>query len=285
MAEQRAKCEPHEAPAAGALCDAHAQHALVERVACADAQAVHPVGVVADEDERRAVTLLALVGAQPGVEKRVAAQRGERRPGEGRPLAAPEPRLLQLALMDDLRVQAEARVVEKEAAVDIGDIDRMDVAVGDRCERGFGFERDAEVAGEMVQRAQRQHAECDSAAHQRTGDAAERAVAAARDDDAAIGGERAAHGRIDLRAAVERFDRPAVGEPRHRLVQPGEPLGAEAGAGVAVDDEGGARRRHDRPCEARCRDKGSTQGPGGGALRQIASQAQPSTAAASTSLR
>ena len=74
------------------------------------------------------------------------------------PLAAPVP-LLGVPLPDHARVDAEARVVDEDAAVQIADVDVAHAAVDDRLDRLRELQRNAGVLGEVIQRAQWKHAE------------------------------------------------------------------------------------------------------------------------------
>ena len=122
-AGEGAQRELEQAPAAGPLGDVEAQLAVVQARALADREAFHPVLVVADEDERRPAQHLLAVDDQGDAEERIAPQRRQRRPHERRPLAAAEALLLALAIVNDVGVEAEARVVDEDPAVDLADVD------------------------------------------------------------------------------------------------------------------------------------------------------------------
>ena len=68
------------------------------------------------------------------------------------------------------------------------------------------LERNAEVLGEVVERAERQDAEGDAGVDQRRGDRADRAVAAAGDDQRRPPGDGVADGGDDLVAAMRELD-------------------------------------------------------------------------------
>jgi hypothetical protein len=121
-----------------------------------------------------------------------------------------------------MRIDPERRVVEEHAAVDLADVDKLHHAARDRCDRGFEAERDAQIACEMVEGAERQNAERHLAAGEDRGRRTKAAVAAADNDGgefrlpvAAEGGECAPH----------RLGDPAI---RHRCDLGGEP---DRGAG------------------------------------------------------
>eukprot|EP01034_Spumella_vulgaris_P033737 gene33737-41621_t len=122
-ADQRVPGQPHQAQAAGALCHVQAQHTPVDAAARADIQSLHQVLVVAYENEGGAPRVLFAVHAQPHIQEGIAPQRRQRRPGERQPLAASEPALLLFTVAHNVRVQAEAGIVEKDAAVHFAHVD------------------------------------------------------------------------------------------------------------------------------------------------------------------
>ena len=100
-------------------------------------------------------------------------------PTRARPIAEAVPLLPPLALAHNRWVDAEAGVVDEDAAVDLGGVHARD-APGEQSARGlFEVEREAEVFGEVVERAEREHAERLVRVDEQGGDRADRAVAAA----------------------------------------------------------------------------------------------------------
>src|ERR671931_677162 len=205
-AEERAHGEAEQAQPARAVRDVEAQAAGVEAGAPADGEVLRQVLVVADEDEVRAAHDLPPVGVQAHVEERVAAQDGERRPEEGRPLAAPQalPQLLPAAY--DARVEAEARIVDEDPAVHLAHVHRTDAPLADAARGLLDGERDAEVFREVVERAERQDAERLPRPREQRGHRAHRPVAAARDDGARAVRERATREAGDLLAPARQAD-------------------------------------------------------------------------------
>ena len=136
-------------------------------------------------------------------------QRGElRQQPEGgdrhrQPLAALEALHLLIARLDDRRVEAERRVVEEDLAVDLADVDAVDLPLGDQPDGGLGIGRELEVAGEVVERAERQDAERHLAVHQHRGHGPDGAVAAAGHHRIGPRLHRRAHGVADLLAGNE----------------------------------------------------------------------------------
>ena len=181
---------------------------------------------------------------QPNPHERIAPQHRQRGPDERRPFAAAEPLLLALAVAHDVGVEAETRVVDEGAAVDLGDVDLHPVAVDDRPDRFFEVGRHAGVAREVVQRAEGEHAERHRLVGERTGDRADRAVAAAGDDHVGLARERGLDRGADLGAAARQAD---VGIGAGRVEQRAQPFEqrvvvAETGAGID-DDADLARHR------------------------------------------
>ena len=127
---------------------------------------------------------------------------------EGDPLAHAAALVLG-ALLHDGRVEADARVVDEDAAVELADVDQLGLAVDDRLYRRVEVERNADVLGEVIERAERQHAERGLRADERRGDGAHRAVAAGGDDGAAAALRIAAgDGRQLAAVSRRRWSRP-----------------------------------------------------------------------------
>jgi hypothetical protein len=196
--------------------------------------------------------------------------------------------------VDDVGVQAEARVVDEDPSVDLADVDRPGLSARQDRDRVGELERDAEVLGEVVQRAERENSEDDAGVDQRCRDRAHRAVAAAGDDRARSPGDGAVDGRRDLVAAVREL---YLGLQAGGLEVAGEPVDeglvvAAARAGVDDDDDGVAAHGDRRTTSGASSSRLGGRGENGArrqnavsALRHSASQATPSTNAAPTSLR
>ncbi len=161
-------------------------------------------------------------------------------------------------------------------------------AVDDRADRFLQVGRHAGVAGEVVQRAEREHAERDRLAGERAGDRADRAVAAAGDDDVGLAREGRVDRGADLDAAARQAD---VGIGAGRVEQRAQPFEqrvvvAEAGAGIDDDADACATSIGRYPAgAARTRGRAVSRQNACSAVRQSASQATPSANAATTSLR
>ena len=93
--------------------------------------------------------------------------------------------LLALALLHDARIEADARIVEEDAAVYFADIHPGDFA-GEKClHRLLEFERDAQVFGEVIEGPHRQNAKGGIRADQRRRDRRDRSVASSAHDKSA----------------------------------------------------------------------------------------------------
>ena len=90
------------------------------------------------------------------------------------------------AVQHEIRIDADRGIVDEDLAIDLGEIDGALLALGDDADRLREVERDAEILGEMVERAQRQDAEGNAGVRQHACDGANAAVAAAN------------HHRVDL---------------------------------------------------------------------------------------
>ena len=98
------------------------------------------------------------------VEARERTDRGD----EHRQTLAPAQALtLEIAVDNHQRVKADRAVVDEDAFVHLGHIDTTILAAGDQLRRLVELGRNAEVAGEMVERAQRQDAKPGLGADQR----------------------------------------------------------------------------------------------------------------------
>ena len=197
--------------------------------------------VVADEQQRRVDPRLFVVGreGQALVAKtKQGAHRGDR---HRQPLAAAEAFALQVAVDDHQRIEADGAVVDERAAVHLGDVDPPLGAGGDQRRRFVEVGRNAEIAGEMVERAERQDAEPGRAVRDRAGGGADGPVAAADDQQriAALDDRPAAH--LGL-AAVDHLDFGLDAGPAERRLDLGRDLvvGGRRTA-TAIDQDGGAR--------------------------------------------
>ncbi len=196
------------------------------------------------------------------------------------PFAAAQALLLALAVADDVRIEAEARVVDEDAAVHLADVDEHRPSSDDATHGRGDIERHAEIPGEMVERAEREHAECDLAADQRGDDGADGAVAAAGDDDVGMLRLR----RLDLRAQframahVADVDR-SVGRHEERA-QPVRHCVVVTAARAGVEDDDEASRHGEAAWGASAARQRSASAP-----RLSVSQAMPSRKAAPTSVR
>src|SRR6185503_7483495 len=147
--------------AAGLLAhEEHAQLAPIDRLALAGGGDVDPVIVVADEQQRRVdVARPLLVDGQSQSVAIEADERAQRGDDHRQPLATPEPPALQVAVDDHQRIKADRAVVDEDPAVHLADVDAPAVATGDQLGRLVEIGGQAEVAREMVERAERKDSE------------------------------------------------------------------------------------------------------------------------------
>ncbi len=184
----------------------HAQLAVLEALAAAGRAEVDAVIVVADEQQRRidAAGLLIIDGErQPAVIE--PGQRPRRGDQHRQPLVAAEPPALHVAVDDHQRIEADGAVVDEDAPAHLTKVDAALAAGGDDLGRFLEIEWNAEIAREMVERAERQDAERRLGAGERRGGRGDRAVAAADDQQwvAALGDGAGAHLAL---AAVDQLD-------------------------------------------------------------------------------
>ena len=137
----------------------------------------------------------------------------DRRPHERRPLAPPEALLLVLAVFHDAGIEADARVVDEDAAVDLPDVNERRLSFDDCARRECQVLRNAEVLREVVQGAERKDAELLLGAGDRGGDRADGAVPAPRHDRGAAVGSGASGELADLFAVSASEPAPRTGNP------------------------------------------------------------------------
>ena len=174
-----------------------------------------PVIVVADEQQRRVDARLVVVHGE-GQALVLETGEGSRRRNEHRqPLASAEPLLLRIAVADHQRIEADRAVVDEDAAVHLGNVDAALLAGGDQFRRFVEIGRDAEVAREMVERAEGKDTKRGVRADECRGRGADRPVATADDDQlVATFGDRlganlaiAAVDELDVRVDAGGFQR------------------------------------------------------------------------------
>jgi hypothetical protein len=87
-----------------------------------------------------------------------------------------------VALDDEIRIDADRRVIDEDLAIDLAEIDHAGLAATD-CRRGaVEVEREAEILGEMIERSERNDAERHPRSSEHTRHGADAAVAASGDD-------------------------------------------------------------------------------------------------------
>jgi len=67
--------------------------------------------------------------------------------------------LLLFALVYEARIKTQARVVEEDVSINFPDINLGRVVCDDRSRRSFHDERDLQILGEVVERAERQNSQ------------------------------------------------------------------------------------------------------------------------------
>ena len=121
-------------------------------------------------------------------------------------------------------------------AVDFACVDRADIAGDDDFRRLFDIGRNTKVAGEMIERPQRQYAERNSGSHQPRGDCADGAVTAAGNDDPGAGARRALRCRDELVASARGNDLRVDAGGTELFRQPVTSFRSGAGSRRGVDD-------------------------------------------------
>src|SRR5829696_9221907 len=149
--ERRFERQPHQRDPALWPCDAEPELAAIDRLAPAERRRGQRVLVVADEYDRRPAWFGPAGGAdREPVEREIseASQRGEK----GRdPLREPPVPAPPLAVDDHEGIETDRRVVDENAPVDLGNVERPGVRRRDHRDRAGKRRRNAKVLGEVVQ--------------------------------------------------------------------------------------------------------------------------------------
>jgi hypothetical protein len=101
----------------------------------------------------------------------------KRRRDERPQFPAFEPMLFRLAQGDNVRINSETRIVDKNPTVHFRDIHGDGVMVDHYAHRALEMERNPQIPGKMIERPERQHAQCYSGAGYLCGDSADGSVA------------------------------------------------------------------------------------------------------------
>src|SRR5690606_7979838 len=109
--------------------------------------------IVADEERRRAHELVTLVMLDFEHELTITLQQGRKTGPERDGAPAPVLASVSLAFLQKMRMQAEARVDEKDALVQRADLDRLDARCKQRSRRIADVERDRVRSAQIVEGA------------------------------------------------------------------------------------------------------------------------------------
>ena len=218
----------------------------IEALAPAEGEQLNAVFVVADEQAGRAVRPREVLGRDAQAPPRKMPEHAEERRHHGHPFGQLVLGHPPFPIDDHVRVDADRGIVDEGLAVDLGEVDDTRAASGDGCRRFLDRQGDAEVLGEMVERAERQHAERHDCSGQHACSGAHAAVAPANDDGidiaaSALARQRARRRRAALRHRQNGF-RPRRHAARKRLPSVLLDLGGKrlvegAGAGIHQRDD------------------------------------------------
>src|ERR1700674_2344705 len=192
-AKQSPQCQSDEAQASRTICDIEAELTAGQMCARTNPASLHLVSIIADKDKRRAPCQPFAVDVEKHLHKRIAPQHRERRPDRGGPFPAAQPLLLQVTCFHQLRVNAEAGIVEEEVIVDRTHVDLRAISFGNSRHRTFKIERDMKVLREMIERPERQNAQGNPASDQKPCRCVERPIAASDDDRAWLAPDRSVY--------------------------------------------------------------------------------------------
>ncbi len=159
-----------------------------------------------------------------------------------------------LAVDDHVRVDADGRVVDENLAVDLGEIDDAGVPRGDRRRRFLDLQGDAEVFGEMIERAEREHAERHVRPGKHACQGADAAIASAHDNGVYLAASGLRQSVLRSPAQSVAVDEPDLGRDviagegvRQRALDVGgKRLTEGAGAAIHDGDDPSHRDRHRR---------------------------------------
>ena len=158
-AEKRAQRETQQTPSSAAVRHVKAELGAVEAFAAADAEALHLIAVVADEDKRRAADVRHAIADETDMEKRRAAHYGQRRPEHRAPFAAAQAFLLLGSPAHHVGIESDTRVVQENPAVHFTHVYAHRVPAGDGMRGRLHVERDTHILRKMIERADGHHAE------------------------------------------------------------------------------------------------------------------------------
>src|SRR6202163_1267034 len=241
-AKQSPQCQSDEAQASRTICDIEAELTAVQMCALTNPESLHLVSIVADKDKRCASCQPFAVDIEKHLDKRIAPQDREGRPDECGPFPATEPLLLQVTCFHQLRVNAEARIVEEEAIVDRTHVDLRAVAFGNSRHRTFKIEGDMKVLGEMIEGTERQNAQGNPASDHKPCRCVERPIAASHDNRAWFAQDRGADFLENVLSRLRKLD---LDLDSCRLEESAELyVSGSVGVGRNVDDDAYGQR-HD----------------------------------------
>jgi len=153
------KGQSYQVNTASALCHKKEEFARVEPCALANIQTFHFISIIADEYQGRLAQQFLSIQEQSNAKKRVVPENRDGGLGKSQPLFATFLLLLLLAVAHDARIDAQAGIVEENAAVDFTDVHGYGVAGNEIASCAFEILGNMQILCEMIQGPKRKNAQ------------------------------------------------------------------------------------------------------------------------------
>ena len=203
---KRQKGQSYQVSTASAICHKETEFARVDPSALAKIQTFHFIFIITDEYHGRLARKLLSIHAQAHAKNRVVPQNRNGGLGESYPLVSASLLLLLLLAEHDARIDAEAGIVEENAAVDFTYIHGYGAPGDEIASCTFQVLWNVQILCKMIQGPQRKNAQRDGSSHELVRHGIYGAVAATGHDDLAIFFHGAAGELGDLSAAGRQED-------------------------------------------------------------------------------
>jgi len=187
-ADQCAERKAEHAEAAGAVGEIKRKIAAFEAGALPDVQPVDVILVIADKHKRRSSNPVLPVYIHANPHNRKSPKNHDDRFQHRIPFAMPKSLAEFIAMPNDMRVEADAGIIDEGAVVDLREVDRAWLARNDNTSGSAKVERQTQILSEMIERAHGEHAHDRARANKSSGDGALRTIATGGGDDSVMVG-------------------------------------------------------------------------------------------------
>jgi len=156
--------------------------AFVQALAPAESEELHAVLVVADEQAGGSVGVRKAFGRYAQTPPRKMPHHAEECRNHGHPFSQPMAGSAVLAVDHHVGIDADRGIVDEDLAVDLAEIGNPHIAFGDHCGGLADLQGNAEIFGEMVERAEGDYPERHGSTGKHAGRRPDAAIAAADHD-------------------------------------------------------------------------------------------------------